>query len=294
MELGFIGIGQMGRWHTRNLIKAGFKLVVFDINQAPVKELAELGARAATSPEEVALMCRKVIICLPTTETVEEVVLGDRGILSGAKRGDLLMDTGTTEPLVIKKIAEIANEKGISVLEVPVLGGVTFAREASSTVLVGGEKKLYEENLKIFRAIGKKIFYVGGSGSAMTAKIINNSVGISNIALFSEALVLGVKAGIEAKTLYEIIKAGSGNSWQFEVKTPRILKRDFEPLARMGVAYKDLVLARSLAARLGAPLNVVSAAAKLYEQAAEMHLADEDMLAVIKVAEKTAGVEVRE
>ena len=294
MKLGFIGLGQMGSRESLNLIKAGFDLIVYDIDARAVEPIVSAGAKFAGSPKEVAQICRTVIICLASAEAVEKVTLGENGIFDGAKAGDILIDVGTTEPLLIKKINDIAMAKKIILLDAPVAGGVTGARDATLTVMVGGDKESFQRCSDIFHAIGKNVFYVGESGNGMIVKIVNNCIGIANIALFTEALVLGVKAGIDAKTLYEIIKTGSGNSYQFEKKTPRILKRDFEPTASMDVAYKDLLLAHSLARRLKVPLNVTSAAIQAFEEARALHFDDQDMLAVIKVSEKFAGVEVKE
>ena len=294
MRVGFIGIGQMGKGQALNLVKAGFELTVHDIAESAVRVLVKAGAKSAHSAKEVAQMSEVVFTCLPTVEAMEEVILGENGILAGAKEGDILIDTGTTDLKFIKKFVAAATAKGVKMLDAPVAGGVTGSNAGTLTVMVGGDKEAFRQSLNILNAIGKHVFHVGDSGTGLIVKLVNNCIGIANVALFSEALVLGVKAGIDAKMLCEIIKTGSGNSWQFENKTPRILKRDFEPTAGFREAYKDLLLVMSLARQVKAPLMVASTAIQVYEAARAEGLDDQDFIGVIRVLERISGVEVKE
>ena len=268
MNIGFIGIGNMGKPMSTNLLKAGYELIVFDIRKEAMEEPIRLGAKAASNPNDVAKLSDIVITSLPTPEILEEVVLGRNGVLDGARSGCVLIDTGTVSPSTIKKIASLAKDRGVQVLDAPVSGGVAGAIAGTLTVMVGGDKDVYERCLGILRVIGKNIYHVGDVGSGDTVKLVNNLMSLTNVVTLSEGMILGVKAGVNPETLYNVIKVSTGSSYALEVKLPNLISKGrFEAGFAIDLACKDLGLAIALGRELGAPLFVTSIAQQVYELA---------------------------
>jgi 2-hydroxymethylglutarate dehydrogenase len=294
MNIGFIGIGNMGRPMSTNLLKAGYELTVFDISKEAMEEPIRLGAKAASNPKDVAKYSDIVITSLPTPEILEEVVLGRNGVLVGARSGCILIDTGTVSPSTIKKIASLAKDKGMQVLDAPVSGGVAGAMAGTLTIMVGGDKDVYEKCLGILRVLGKNIYHVGNVGSGDTVKLVNNLMSLTNVVTLSEGMILGVKAGVSPETLYKIIKVSTGSSYALEVKLPNLISKGrFEAGFAIDLACKDLGLAISLGKELGAPLSVTSIAQQVYELAKSRGMGRLDHTAVITLLEEEAKVKVR-
>jgi 2-hydroxy-3-oxopropionate reductase len=291
--IGFIGLGNMGKPMAKNLLKAGYTLVVHDLVQAAVDELVKLGAGTANSPKDVAKRSEVVITMLPSSPHVEEVVLGPAGVLEGAKPGSLIIDMSSIAPPVAQKVATKVQEKGIRMLDAPVTGGTVGAANATLTIMVGGNKQDFEEALPLFEALGKKVIYVGKSGMGQTAKVCNQIVvGISFCAV-AEALVLGVKAGIDPVLLTQILNSGSAHCWALEQRIPHVLEGDFEPGFMINLQHKDLGLALETGKELGVPLAFASLAYQAYTVAQAEQLGTKDHSAVIQVLEKIANVSVR-
>ena len=294
MRIGFIGIGSMGKPMSINLLRAGYELTVYDIRKEAMKALIRSGAKAATSPKEVAQASDIVLTSLPTPEALEDVVLGADGVLEGARKGGILIDTSTVSPSTIKKIWTEAKERGLMVLEAPVSGGVIGAEAGTLTVIVGGDRPVFERCHEILKVLGKNIYHVGDIGSGNTVKLVNNLISLVNVVVLSEGMVLGVKAGIEPETLHNVIKVSSGRSYALEVKLPRhISKGEFKQGFALELACKDLGLALDLGREIGVPLFVTSVARQIYELARARGMSRLDHTAVITLLEEAAQVEVR-
>ncbi len=294
MKIGFIGIGNMGAPMSANLLKAGHELTVYDVREEAMGEPVRLGAKAARSPREVAQDSDVVMTSLPTQKALEDVVMGRDGVLEGAMRGCVLIDTSTVSPSTIKRIAAIARERGVEVLDAPVSGGVAGARAATLTVMVGGDKGVFERCQEVLSVIGKNVYHVGDVGSGNAVKLVNNLMSLVSVLALSEGMVLGTKAGVDPETLHRVIKVSTGSSYALEVKLPNLISKGrFEAGFAIDLACKDLGLAIDLGREMGVPLFVTNVAQQVYELARARGMGRLDHTAVIKLLEEAAQVEVR-
>ncbi|HHV79257.1 MAG TPA: NAD(P)-dependent oxidoreductase [Firmicutes bacterium] len=292
--IGFIGAGTMGKPMSANLLKAGFAVSVFDIDPVPVRELAALGARAASSPADAAVGADCVITMLPRSQDLEEAALGAKGAIFAMAPGATFIDMGTSSPSLVRRIGEAAARRGVSVLDAPVSGGMKGAQNATLSIMVGGLREVYESCMDVFKALGKPQ-YIGPLGNGQTVKIINNLVTGANLVTICEAMVLGVKAGLDPNTLLTAINASSGKSYSSTVKIPDfVMKRSFKAGFKVTLQLKDMNLALDLARELGMPNYMGSLAKEMFTAAQAAGLGDLDASAVIQLFEKIAGVEVRE
>jgi 2-hydroxymethylglutarate dehydrogenase len=294
MKIGFIGIGAMGRPMAVNLLKAGFHLTVYDLNQEAVQQLIEMDARSAATPKELAAGADVVITMLPNFDVVQSVLDGADGVLAGAREAAVIIDMSTVAPNQTRRMAALAKEKGVSYLDAPVSGGVGGAAKGALTIMVGGPAAVIEQVMGIFNVLGKKVYRVGDVGAGDAIKLVNNLLLGINMAAVAEAMVVGVKAGLDPQVLLEIISSSSGSSYALETKMPKfIMKGNFDPGFAIDLQFKDLELATQTGKDLGVPLILTNLAQQIFEQARAAGLGGEDISAVIKVWEKFAGVEVR-
>jgi 2-hydroxymethylglutarate dehydrogenase len=294
MKIGFIGIGNMGRPMSMNLIRAGYELMVHDIREEAMEDPIRIGATAAGSPKEVAEACDIVMTSLPSPEALKEVALGEDGVLKGTSRGGILVDTSTVSPSMIRKVSEAAKSRGVDVLDAPVSGGVAGAEAGTLTIIVGGDDDVFERCIKVFRVIGEKIYHVGRVGAGNTVKLVNNLMSLVNIAALSEGMALGVRAGIDPQTLYDVVRVSTGRSYALEVKLPNIISKGrFKGGFAIDLACKDLGLAVNLGRELGVPLLVTSVARQVYELARARGMGRLDHTAVVMLMEEAAQVKVR-
>ena len=299
MQLGFIGIGVMGRPMTLNLLKAGHEVTIFARNpdKPEVQEVLKAGAKLAPSPRAVAMASEIVITMVPNSAHVEEVVTKlEHGILAGARKGLIIVDMSTISPSVSRKMAQAAQDVGAHFLDAPVSGGSQGAVNGTLTIMVGGDQQIFEQVRPVFEAMGKKenIFYVGPSGSGEVVKIVNNILCGTIAASVAEALVLGVKAGADVETMAKIIGVSSGANWQLSAQFPiRAFNGSFQPGFMTDLLHKDLGLALDLAAENQAPLMMTAVARQLYETARASGYGSEDYTSLLKVLEQMTGVEVR-
>ncbi|MFX0201188.1 MAG: NAD(P)-dependent oxidoreductase [Candidatus Hodarchaeota archaeon] len=293
MRLGFIGVGNMGKPMATNLLKANHQLAIYDINSKPLEELAKLGAVAKDKPSEIPPSAEMIFLSLPSHIVSEEVMLGVDGVVSTLQKGQIVVDMTTSLPSVSRKIAEKVKAKGADFLDASVSGGPDGAAAQTLTFMVGGEARVLEKVRGLLETLGKKIFYVGPSGSGNTMKLVNNLIGITNTACFMEGLILGTKAGINPATLFEVITSCSGNSYAFQKKAPRILDGNFKAMFALDLEYKDLYLGTMLAEELKSPIFLGSVARQLFEMARARGLGSEDNIALIKVFEELSNVQVR-
>ena len=277
-----------------NLLNSGFRLVVHDINKDAAAKIVAKGAKACSDPRDVASNSDVVMTSLPSPEILEEILLGEKGVLEGARDGTIIITTDTILPATVYRILAEAKKKGVAVLDAPVSGGPHGARAATLTIMVGGDKRTFERCLPIFKAIGKNTHHVGPSGAGCIAKLINNLCSLANTAAVCEGFVLGVKAGIDPKVLYEVISTGTGRSYALEHKIPnQIAKGNFEPGYSIRIANKDLSLIAALGKACGVPLFLTGAVEQLFQLATTKGLSEKDHVAVVTILEEIAGVKVR-
>ena len=251
MLLGFIGTGRMGAPMALNLRRAGHDLVVHDLVPEAAAPVLQAGARWAESPAKVAAAAPVVFGSLPTPAAMEEVTLGPQGIRAGAQRGSVFIDLTTNSPAVVRRVGVALAAAGIDLLDAPVSGGVGGARAATLAVLVGGDRAVFERHRPLLEQIGKNIFYLGPLGSGNIAKVINNTLSFAQRAILAEGLVLGAKAGLQAETLLEVIRASSGNSAALDRILRTVSTGDFTPNFTVDLACKDVGLAVQLAREEG-------------------------------------------
>ncbi|MGQ9508947.1 MAG: 2-hydroxy-3-oxopropionate reductase [Thermodesulfobacteriota bacterium] len=292
-KLGFIGLGIMGKPMAKNLLRAGFELTVFSRSKPPVEELVREGASSAQSPKAVAESSEVIITMLPDSPEVEEVVLGERGIIQSAKPNSILIDMSSINPLVSQKIAATARRKGVEMLDAPVSGGEIGAIQGTLAIMVGGEKRVFEECLEIFQTLGKSVVYVGGIGSGGYVKLVNQIIVALNIATLGEAFLLGVKAGIDPKIIYEAIRGGLAGSRVLDSKAPMIFERNFTPGFKIKLHHKDLANALSVGKELGIPLPLSSLVQQIFISLIAEGKGGDDHSALVTFFEKLAGVEIK-
>jgi 3-hydroxyisobutyrate dehydrogenase-like beta-hydroxyacid dehydrogenase len=291
--LGFVGVGRMGGPMAGRLLDAGHSLVVFDTNPAVVKPLTDRGAASASSAEDVASQAEVVFISLPTPPIVQVVSLGDKGILNGS-RVKTMIDLSTTGPSVAKVVAQAAGERGVAWADSPVSGGVTGAAKGTLAVMVSCPQPTFEEIDPLLKVFGKT-FYVGDKpGLAQIAKLANNLLAAAALVVSSEAVAMGVKAGLDAKVLIDIINAGSGRNSATQDKFPRsILPRTFDFGFATGLSYKDVRLCVDESESLGVPMVAGAAVRQMLATTQAKYGADSDFTMIAKVVEEWAGVEIK-
>jgi len=291
-KVGFIGLGAMGGPMALNLVEAGFSLVVHDIDQAKLAPLVAEGAAVEHTPAAVAAAVERTICMVETTDQAEEVITGDRGIIASAQAGHIVVCMSTIDPFAARRFARRLRERGIAMLDAPVSGGTVRAKSGELSIIVGGAPETYAACEDLFRAMGKNLFHVGALGHGLAMKLVNNMLGQVQTVAIAEALVFGVKAGLDPHKIYEVIRACTGNSVQFENRVPRMLKRDFAPGGTIDISYKDQELETAFAKRLGVPLLLANVSQQVYQMGRAQGLNKEDGSAIIKVLEQLAGVKI--
>jgi len=292
-SVGFIGLGNMGRPMALNLAKHGVPLVVHDIDAAKVAPLRERGAKVADSPARVADASERTIVMVETTAQAESVIAGERGVVTTAGRGHIVVCMSTIDPFVLRRLAGTLAARGVAMLDAPVSGGTERATSGELSIIAGGDAQTFEACRDLFTAMGTKLFHVGGLGQGLAMKLVNNMLIQVNRVAVAEALVLGVKAGLDPRTMYDVIRVSTGTSYAFESGVPKILARDFCPGGTVDITYKDQELETGFAKQLGVPLLLANVTQQLYQMARAAGLNKEDGLAVVKVLERLAGVQVK-
>lgn len=292
VDIGFIGVGFMGRHMARNILKGGHNMTVFDIDREAAEELLSLGARWAASPRAVAETSEVVFTSLPRPQDVEEVASGEGGLMGGMRSGTAYFDLSTTDPATINRIAEIGAARGVQVLDAPVSGGTGGAEAATLCVMVGGDRETYDRFKPVLDLIGDKAMYCGGIGSGAVCKIVNNLIGLSVGVLLSEAFTMGIKAGVDAQTLFQAVSGSSGNTQSMSGYPNGIFKRNFDPGFQVDLAAKDVGLATQLARELRVPMEMSNIAQQRYIDAQNKGWGRLAAGAVARVQEERAGVEI--
>ena len=255
--IGFIGLGIMGRPMTRNLLKAGYRLVVHNRSRGPVDEIvggSEGGARPGDSPRAVAAEADVVITMLPDSPDVEAVMRGPDGVFAGVREGAIVIDMSTIAPAVSQRLAAEASERGARMLDAPVSGGDKGAIAGTLSIMVGGDPAVFEECRPVFAAMGKTIVHVGPSGAGQTVKSCNQIVVALAYEAISEALVLGARAGVEPAKIIEVLNGGLAATRVMELRGATMAAHDFTPGFRIRLHHKDIGIALDTGKALGVPL----------------------------------------
>jgi 2-hydroxy-3-oxopropionate reductase len=291
--VGFIGLGIMGKPMARNLLKAGFPLVVFSRTLESVKEPVREKALSAGSPSEVAQRSEVIITMLPDSPDVERVILGADGVIRGAKPGSVVIDMSSINPLVTREIAGSLEERGIEMLDAPVSGGEKGAIEGTLAIMVGGKDRVLENCLGILKAMGKNVVHVGEIGAGGFSKLVNQIIVALNIAALGEAFTLGAKAGLDPHVIFHAIRGGLAGSQVMETKVPMILGRNFKPGFKIRLHQKDLNNALATAKDLGVPLPLSSLVQQIFVSLLAEGRGEEDHSALATFFEKIGKAEIR-
>ena len=290
--IGFIGLGIMGKPMARNLIKAGYQLVVHNRSRAAVDELSKEGAQAASSSKDVAARSEIVITMLPDSPDAELVYDGENGIFAGAKPGMLLIDMSSISPVVARKLAEEAQEQGLDMIDAPVSGGEAGAISATLSIMIGGKSPAVERAMPIFQALGKNIVHVGEAGAGQVTKAANQMVVGTTIAIVSEALVLAAKAGVDPAKVRQALLGGFAQSKILEAHGQKMLERNFKPGFRIRLHEKDMKIALATGSEYGVPLMVTSQVAQMMTAMKSMDNGDLDHSGLVKFVEELAKTEL--
>lgn len=292
MKIGFIGLGIMGKPMSKNLIKAGYSLVVMDRNESVIKELTREGADSASTPKEVAEKCDVVITMLPNSPHVKEVALGENGIIEGAKPGTIFIDMSSIAPLASREISQALAAKNIHMLDAPVSGGEPKAIDGTLSVMVGGDKKIFDRCYDLMKTMAGSVVHTGDIGAGNVTKLANQVIVALNIAAMSEALVLATKAGVDPELVFQAIRGGLAGSTVLEAKAPMVLARNFKPGFRIDLHIKDLANALDTSHGIGAQLPLTAAVMEMMQALKADDLGTADHSALACYYEKLAKVEV--
>jgi 3-hydroxyisobutyrate dehydrogenase-like beta-hydroxyacid dehydrogenase len=292
-SIGFIGVGRMGRHMSARMMAAGRRLVVYDADARALQQATALGALAAHSAADVGSQAEIVFASLPTPDIVKQVATADGGVIAGSKV-KTFVDLSTTGPKVATEVARALGERGIVAVDAPVSGGPAGAEKGTLAVMVSGPKRLSAELEPILAAIGK-VFWVGEQpGMGQTMKLANNLLSATAIAITSEALVMGVKAGLDPAVMLDVINSGSGRNTATQDKFPRcVLPRRFDFGFATELLYKDVRLCLEEGERLGVPMMVGNAVRQLLAVAKASEGPDADITRIVRPVEQWAGVEVK-
>ena len=292
-KVGFVGLGLMGRPMARNLVQAGYDLVVYNRSRGKVEELVAEGAEAAESPREAAKNSDIVFTMLPGPPEVREVVAGQNGLLQGAREGSLLVDMSTSSPILARELGRTAREQGVRMLDAPVSGGDVGAIEGTLSIMVGGEEEDFERAKPLFEVMGKTVVHVGESGAGQTVKACNQIVVALTIEAVSEALVLASKAGVDPAKVIEALSEGLAGTSVMEVKAEKFLSRDFEPGGKVESHHKDLGIALEAGREHGVPLPVTAIVGQMFESLMAKGRSGWDHSSLLTLIEEWAGAGTR-
>ena len=292
--VGFIGLGIMGKPMARNLMKAGYKLVVYNRSRAPMDELAAEGAATADSPKAVAEQSEIVITMLPDSPQVRAVMTGENGVLAGAKAGTLVIDMSTISPVVTQEVAKVAQEHGVRMLDAPVSGGDVGAQQGTLSIMVGGSAEDFEQARPIFQVLGKTVVHVGDIGAGQVVKACNQIVVALTIEAVSEALVLGSKAGVDPAVILQVLSGGLAANRVMEVRGPNFLKHNFQPGFKIALHHKDLGIALSAGREYGVVLPVTALVDQMLQTLRQRGQGDQDHSAILTLIEDWAQYRIGE
>ncbi|HGY1244124.1 TPA: 2-hydroxy-3-oxopropionate reductase [Citrobacter freundii] len=289
MKVGFIGLGIMGKPMSKNLLKAGYSLVVADRNPESIAEVIAAGAETAATAKDIAEQCDVIITMLPNSPHVKEVALGDGGIIEGAKPGTVLIDMSSIAPLASREISDALKAKGV---DAPVSGGEPKAIDGTLSVMVGGDKAIFDKYYDLLKAMAGSVVHTGDIGAGNVTKLANQVIVALNIAAMSEALTLATKAGVNPDLVYQAIRGGLAGSTVLDAKAPMVMDRNFKPGFRIDLHIKDLANALDTSHGVGAQLPLTAAVMEMMQALRADGLGTADHSALACYYEKLAKVEV--
>jgi len=292
-KIGFIGLGNLGFHLAASLVKKGFAVTVHDLHRETAAPLLAQGATWADSPAATASKCDSVITCLPSPAVVTRVVAGENGVLAGLRPGGTWIDCSTNDLHELKRLAGLAAIEGLQCLEAPVTGGVHKAASGDITVLVGGEKPVFDAHLPVFQAIGGEVFHMGPLGSASVIKVITNMLAFIHLVAAGEALMLAKRGGLDLAQAFHAIKASSGNSFVHETESQVILNGSYNINFTMDLACKDLHFAHELGREFGVPLDLASMVEQTFIRARQQYGGTAWSSQVVKLLEDALGTDLR-
>ncbi len=290
--IGFIGLGIMGKPMSRNLLKAGYALRVYDVVPAAVVEIEREGAAAGASAGDVAAQSQVVITMLPDSPDVEKCYLGPGGVLEGARPGTILVDMSTISPTMAIRVAQAAAERGCPMLDAPVSGGDVGAQKGTLSIMAGGDGETFAQVEPIFQAMGKPVL-CGASGAGQVVKACNQILVAVTLVGMSEALVLGAKAGVDPEKIVQVLSGGLARCGVLENRGKRVVERDFAPGFRIRLHYKDLNIIREAGRAYGVPLPASALAHELFGAAMAAGRGELDHSGIVTILEDLARTEVR-
>ena len=277
---------------SRNLLKAGYEVIVYNRSSKGIQELVEAGAKAGVSPKDVAEQCSIIITMLPNSHQVREVILGPNGVLEGIHPGAIVIDMSSIAPIVSREIAEVLAGKSVRFLDAPVSGGEPKAIEGTLSIMVGGRLADFEECYSIFQAMGSSALLCGDVGAGNVTKLANQIIVAVNIAAVSEALVLATKAGVNPEAVYKAIRGGLAGSTVLDAKAPMMIERRFDPGFRIGLHIKDLNNVLETGHEIGSPLPLTASVMEMMQVLKAQGLEQADHGALVQYYEKLAQSEV--
>ena len=292
-KIGFVGLGIMGKPMAKNLLKAGYDLTVFDINQDAVNEVVAAGGVAAKTAKDVAAQSEAVITMLPNSPHVKTAVLGENGVLEGAKPGLILIDMSSIAPLAAQEVAAAVAKKGVEMLDAPVSGGEPKAIDGSLSIMVGGKQDIFDRCVELLSKMGKSVVRCGDIGAGNTTKLANQIIVALNIAALSEALVLATKAGVDPELVFNAIRGGLAGSTVMEAKAPMILAGNFKPGFKIDLHIKDLANAIETGHEVGVPLPLTSSVMEILQALKVDGKGQNDHSGIAMYYEKMAKIEAR-
>lgn len=294
MKLGFIGLGIMGKPMVKNLLKAGYEVLAYDVIQKNLDDVVAAGAAAADSSKAVAEKCSLIITMLPNSPHVKSVVLGENGVLEGAKPGTILVDMSSIAPLASQDICKACEEKGVEMLDAPVSGGEPKAIDGTLSIMVGGKKEIFDKVYEILMVMGGSAVHCGDIGAGNTTKLANQVIVALNIAAVSEAFMLSTRAGVNPGKVFDAIKSGLAGSTVMNAKIPMIMEGNFKPGFKIDLHIKDLNNAIETGHSVGAPLMLTSIVMEMMQNLRTDGLGECDHSAIAKYYEKLTGIELRD
>ena len=292
-KIGFVGLGIMGKPMAKNLLRAGYAVTVFDINQDAVKEVMAEGAAMAKTSKEVAQHSEVVITMLPNSPHVKTAVLGENGVLEGAKPGLILIDMSSIAPLASQEIAAAVAKKGVEMLDAPVSGGEPKAIDGTLSIMVGGKQELFDKCFELLSKMGKSIVRCGDVGAGNTTKLANQIVVALIIAAVSEAFVLATKAGVDPELVFNAIRGGLAGSTVMEAKGPMMLAGNFKPGFKIDLHIKDLANAIETGHDVGVPLPLTASVMEILQALKVDGKGQNDHSGIVQFYENLAKVEAR-
>lgn len=294
LKVGYIGLGLMGKSIARNILKAGFSLVVHNRSRGAVDELAGEGAVPAASPAEVAGQVDVVFTNLPDSPDVEQVVLGPNGIIEAAHEGLIFVDNSTIKPATARLLAEKLAETGVTALDAPVSGGDVGARNGTLTIMVGGPVDSLETVRPVLEAMGKTITHIGAAGSGQIAKAANQIMVAAQMVAMGELLVFAQKAGADPRKVIEAIKGGAAQCWTLDTKPQRLFAGNRQPGFKARMQSKDMAIVMESARQFGVPLPSAAVHAQMFQAMVEQGWGDLDNSAVLGLLEQWANEHLKE